>query len=81
MRYFDDIEPDEQAYWLAVLTERDDLRARVAVLTQSIETALRRYDNPDESHNKRGGYPRGEIAWAMADDLRAVLAASTSRDA
>lgn len=37
---------------------------------RAIHNALHRYDNPDEPHNKAGGFPRGELAWAMANDLR-----------
>jgi hypothetical protein len=43
-------------------------------LEQAARRALARYDNPQEPHNtEAGGFPRGEIAWAMAADLRPVL--------
>lgn len=48
-------------------------RARVERLRGAIEAALRRYDNPREPHNARGGVPRGELAWAMMTDLRDTL--------
>ena len=38
-----------------------------------IKRALDRYDDPNEPHNKKGGWPRGELAWAMAKDLREGL--------
>lgn len=41
-------------------------------LRDAIDASLHRYDNPDEPHNKKGGFPRGELAWAMANDLRKV---------
>jgi hypothetical protein len=43
-------------------------KLRIAVLR-----ALARYDNPAEKHNKEGGFPRGELAWAMASDLREAI--------
>jgi hypothetical protein len=45
-------------------------RARLDRLHAAIVAALHRYDNPTEPHNVRGGFPRGEVAWAMASDLR-----------
>jgi hypothetical protein len=43
-------------------------------LEQAARRALGRYDDPQELHNTQvGGFPRGEVAWAMAADLRPVL--------
>jgi hypothetical protein len=58
-----------------VIAERDTLRdtMRRDPFYRAIERALARYDDPREQHNRHGGFPRGELAWAMADDLRAAL--------
>lgn len=45
-------------------------RARFERLRRAVDHALNRYDNPREPHNAKGGFPRGDIAWAMASDLR-----------
>lgn len=42
-------------------------------LYAGIRATLGRYENPSEPHNTEGGFPRGQIAWAMAQDLRELL--------
>lgn len=42
-------------------------------LLEAIKQALCRYENPFEPHNKSGGFPRGELAWSMANDLKKGL--------
>lgn len=53
-----------------------ETKAHIARLQRAITSALNRYDNPREPHNVKGGFPRGELAWAMASDLRDGLEAS-----
>lgn len=52
--------------------ERDAAMLEARELRLVIARALARYDDPNEKHNKDGGFPRGELAWAMAADLREV---------
>ena len=60
--------------WRGAAQSADDtypaMQARIDRLQWAIIAALHRYDNPRETHNARGGVPRGELAWAMASDLR-----------
>lgn len=43
------------------------------ILLAHVRRALRRYARPTEPHNIRGGWPRGELAWAMNDDLKEAM--------
>lgn len=43
------------------------------ILLDHVRRALRRYARPNEPHNQRGGWPRGELAWAMNDDLKEAM--------
>lgn len=48
--------------------------SKEGILLEAVERALERYNDPREPHNGRmGGFPRGELGWAMADDLRTAL--------
>lgn len=55
------------------LARAERAEAEIERLRQGIQFALDRYENPAEPHNKVGGFPRGQIAWAMAMDLRNLL--------
>lgn len=46
------------------------LLGEVARLRGLIDRAIRRYDSPEECHNKQGGFPRPQLAWAMYSDLK-----------
>lgn len=45
------------------------------ILLEHVRRALRRYSNPAEPHNQQGGWPRGELAWAINADLQEALEA------
>ena len=46
-----------------------ELEGEIVRLRALVERAVRRYLHQDERHNKVGGWPRGELAWAMFNDL------------
>jgi hypothetical protein len=55
----------------ALIALADELEQAQAKLSEIINRALARYDNPNEKHNTdAGGYARKGIAEAMASDLR-----------
>lgn len=49
-------------------------REKLTRLQDAIKAVRRRYENPRESHNVTGGFPRGELAWAMYTDLDSIVA-------
>lgn len=39
-------------------------------LRAAVDSAMKRYENPKEQHNTKGGFPRPELAWAMYTDMQ-----------
>lgn len=55
------------------LARAERAEAEIARLKERIRFTLKRYENPNEPHNKEGGFPRPQLGWAMAMDLYELI--------
>jgi len=65
----------DQFLWAARvnLARAERAEAELERIKQAIRMAIKRYENPDEPHNRDGGFPRPQLGWALAMDLYEML--------
>lgn len=65
---------DTELYFECLRGKKDlSQEEKYRLLLMYVRMALRRYSEPSEVHNLKGGWPRGELAWAMSADLEEAL--------